>query len=367
MASRVERDPLGEVNVPADAYYGVQTLRAAENFPISGLRAPSDLVEATVRIKKAAALTNAALRRLDREVADAIAAAADEILGGKFRDQFIVDVYQAGAGTSHNMNANEVLANRAGEMLGEPRGSYRRVHPNDHVNMAQSTNDVFPASARLALLAGRDRLVGAARELAASLAGKAREFGDALKTGRTHLQDAVPMTFGQEFGGYAAPGDRGRQDCERLAPAQHGTARWTLGNRVAGGAAGFVDHARQSESVGARNGQPGRLPGDRLRPDHRHRVRGGSARAQRDDAGNRVERDPRVDDPPAGDDRLPLSVRRRHRRGHRPRRRIARAQHGHGNRAQSVHRLRGDGRDCEGVGEDRKDDPRARARARAAR
>ncbi|HMD36534.1 MAG TPA: aspartate ammonia-lyase [Vicinamibacterales bacterium] len=214
MASRVERDPLGEVNVPADAYYGVQTLRAAENFPISGLRAPSDLVEATVRIKKAAALTNAALRRLDREVADAIAAAADEILGGKFRDQFIVDVYQAGAGTSHNMNANEVLANRAGEMLGEPRGSYRRVHPNDHVNMAQSTNDVFPASARLALLAGRDRLVGAARELAASLAGKAREFGDALKTGRTHLQDAVPMTFGQEFGGYAANVRRGADDVE---------------------------------------------------------------------------------------------------------------------------------------------------------
>ena len=214
MEFRTERDPLGELNVPADAYYGAQTARAAANFPISGLRAPSDLVEATVRIKKAAALTNAALRRLDREVADAIAAAADEILGGKFRDQFIVDVYQAGAGTSHNMNANEVLANRAGEMLGEPRGSYRRVHPNDHVNMAQSTNDVFPASARLALLAGRDRLVGAARELAASLAGKAREFGDALKTGRTHLQDAVPMTFGQEFGGYAANVRRGADDVE---------------------------------------------------------------------------------------------------------------------------------------------------------
>jgi aspartate ammonia-lyase len=211
---RVERDPLGEVNVPADAYYGVQTLRAARNFPISGLRAPADLVDATIRIKKAAARANAALGRLDPKVADAIAAAADEILAGRLRDQFIVDVYQAGAGTSHNMNANEVLANRAGEMLGEPLGSYRRVHPNDHVNMGQSTNDVFPASTRLALLAGRDALVRSARELADSLSEKAREFGSALKTGRTHLQDAVPMTFGQEFGGYAANVRRGADDVE---------------------------------------------------------------------------------------------------------------------------------------------------------
>ena len=211
---RLERDPLGEVRVPSDAYYGVQTLRAAENFPISGLRAPADLVEATVRVKKAAARANAALGRLDAKIADAIVAAADEILAGRLRDQFIVDVFQAGAGTSHNMNANEVLANRAGEMLGEPRGSYARVHPNDHVNMGQSTNDVFPASTRLALLAGRDRLVGAARQLADGLAGKSREFGDALKTGRTHLQDAVPMTFGQEFGGYAANVRRGADDVE---------------------------------------------------------------------------------------------------------------------------------------------------------
>ena len=211
---RVERDPIGEVNVPADAYYGVQTLRAARNFPISGLRAPADLVDATIRIKKVAARANAALGRLDPKVAEAIAAAADEILAGRLRDQFIVDVYQAGAGTSHNMNANEVLANRAGEMLGEPRGSYRRVHPNDHVNMSQSTNDVFPASTRLALLAGRDALVRSARELADSLSEKAREFGSALKTGRTHLQDAVPMTFGQEFGGYAANVRRGADDVE---------------------------------------------------------------------------------------------------------------------------------------------------------
>src|SRR5438046_6119444 len=132
---RIEGDPLGDLPVPADAYYGVQTARAAENFPISGLRAPADLVVATILIKKAAADANAKLGRLDRDVAAAIVNAADEILGGRLRDQFIVDVYQAGAGTSHNMNANEVLANRAAEILGKPRGTYTRVHPNDHVNM----------------------------------------------------------------------------------------------------------------------------------------------------------------------------------------------------------------------------------------
>ena len=217
MSFRPERDSLGEVNVPADAYYGVQTARAADNFPISGLRAPADLVTATILIKKAAAQANAALGRLDAGIANAIVAAADDILGGALRDQFIVDVYQAGAGTSHNMNANEVLANRAAEILGEPRGTYTRVHPNDHVNMGQSTNDVFPASTRLALLAGRDRLAGAARDLAESLSQKAAQFGDALKTGRTHLQDAVPMTFGQEFGGYAANVRRGSDDVESAA------------------------------------------------------------------------------------------------------------------------------------------------------
>src|SRR3954470_4421671 len=154
MTFRTERDPLGELNAPASAYYGVQTARAVENFPISGLRAPADLVTATVLIKKAAAGANAALERLDRDVADAIIGAAGEILAGKLRDQFVVDVYQAGAGTSHNMNANEVLANRAGEILGQPRGTYKRVHPNDHVNMGQSTNDVYPTATRLALLLG---------------------------------------------------------------------------------------------------------------------------------------------------------------------------------------------------------------------
>ncbi|HEY2434300.1 MAG TPA: aspartate ammonia-lyase [Vicinamibacterales bacterium] len=204
MATRIERDPLGELPVPAEAYYGVQTQRAVENFPISGLTAPAPLVTATILVKRACARANATLGRLDATIADAIVRAADEILAGQLRDQFVVDVYQAGAGTSHNMNANEVLANRAAELLGEPKGTYRRVHPNDHVNMGQSTNDVFPTSTRLALLLVLPDGLGAAARLAEALEAKSREFARSLKTGRTHLQDAVPITFGQEFGGYAA-------------------------------------------------------------------------------------------------------------------------------------------------------------------
>jgi len=214
---RVERDPLGEKAVPADAYYGVQTARAVDNFPISGLRAQAPLITATVLIKKAAAQANAALGRLDRPLADAIVRAADEVAGGALRDQFVVDVYQAGAGTSHNMNANEVLANRAEELLGGQRGEYARVHPNDHVNMGQSTNDVFPTATRLALLMEHAGLVAAARALAAALGRKADAFAHVLKVGRTHLQDAVPMTLGQEFGGYAACVDRAADDVEYAA------------------------------------------------------------------------------------------------------------------------------------------------------
>jgi aspartate ammonia-lyase len=214
---RVERDPLGEIRVPADAYYGVQTQRAVENFPISGLKAPAELVVATVLIKKAAAEANASLGRLDADVAQAIAGAADEILHGQLRDQFVVDVYQAGAGTSHNMNTNEVLANRAAEILGGRRGDYTRVHPNDHVNMGQSTNDVFPTATRVALIGMVPDLVAAGRQLADGLRAKSREFRGMLKTGRTHLQDAVPMTFEQEFGGYASNVAHALADLERTA------------------------------------------------------------------------------------------------------------------------------------------------------
>ena len=204
MQCRTERDPLGDYAVPADAYYGIQTARALDNFPISGLRAQADLVTATILVKKAAAQANVALDRIDARIGDAIVRAADEVLAGALRNQFVVDVYQAGAGTSHNMNANEVLANRAAELLGGARGEYRHVHPNDHVNMGQSTNDVFPTATRLALLLAHGGLVEAARALSASFASKADAFASVLKVARTHLQDAVPMTLGQEFGGYAA-------------------------------------------------------------------------------------------------------------------------------------------------------------------
>ncbi len=221
MEFRTERDPLGEHPVPADAYYGIQTVRALENFPISGLRAPADLVTATILIKKAAAQANTSLGRLDAEIGDAIVRAADEILAGALRDQFVVDVYQAGAGTSHNMNANEVLANRASEILGGVRGEYRLVHPNDHVNMGQSTNDVYPTATRLALLLMHGALVESARSLAASLGRKARDFEAVLKVGRTHLQDAVPMTLGQEFGGYAACIEQGAHEVEHASAQLH--------------------------------------------------------------------------------------------------------------------------------------------------
>ena len=214
---RIERDPLGEHAVPADAYYGIQTQRAAENFPISGLRAPDVLVTATVLVKKAAAAANADAGRLPRDVGKAIMDAAGEILSGKLRDQFIVDVYQAGAGTSHNMNTNEVLANRAAELLGSPKGTYTKVHPNDHVNMSQSTNDVFPTATRIALLLDHAPLVDSARRLQQALDKKSTEFASVLKVGRTHLQDAVPITLGQVFGGYAACIERGADDLERAS------------------------------------------------------------------------------------------------------------------------------------------------------
>jgi aspartate ammonia-lyase len=221
MATRVERDPLGEVQVPAAAYYGAQTQRAVENFPISALKAPALLVTATVLVKQACARANRALGRLDGTVADAIIRAADDVLAGQFRDQFVVDVYQAGAGTSHNMNTNEVLANRAGEILGETKGTYRRVHPNDHVNMGQSTNDVFPTATRVALLLVLPAVLGGADRLADALDTKSRDLASTLKTGRTHLQDAVPITFGQEFGGYAANVRHAAYELRRTAEALH--------------------------------------------------------------------------------------------------------------------------------------------------
>jgi aspartate ammonia-lyase len=210
MSFRTEQDPLGEKQVPADALYGIQTLRAVENFPVSGLKPLPAFVDAVIWIKKAAALTHRATGRLEPRLADAIIRAADEVLAGQHRDQFVVDVYQAGAGTSHNMNCNEVLANRANELLGGTRGSYTPVHPNDHVNMAQSTNDVIPTALRLATLATLPALLDALQGLAAAFAAKGREFDDVIKSGRTHLQDATPIRLGQELTAYGHTVERHR-------------------------------------------------------------------------------------------------------------------------------------------------------------
>src|SRR5512136_2590484 len=204
MTTRTEKDTLGPVELPADAYYGAQTARAIDNFPISGLRPHPALVWGTVVIKKCAALANMATGRLPAEIGGAVVRAADEALEGRFDGEFVVDPFQAGAGTSHNMNVNEVLANRAAEILGGGRGEYAMVHPNDHVNMAQSTNDVFPTAMRLAALRLIARLDTELAALSASLQQKGSEFDDVLKSGRTHLQDAVPIRLGQEFMAYAA-------------------------------------------------------------------------------------------------------------------------------------------------------------------
>ena len=202
MDYRIERDTLGEVNVPAEALYGAQTQRAVENFPVSGLRAHPALIRSTAWIKKAAAQANRDLGRLPADKADAIIQAADEVIAGRWNGQFVVDVFQAGAGTSHNMNTNEVIASLAAERLGA-RGDRSLVQPNDHVNMGQSTNDVMPTAIRLAALALLRDLYPAIHGLADALQEKSVEFADLLKSGRTHLQDAVPIRLGQEFGAYA--------------------------------------------------------------------------------------------------------------------------------------------------------------------
>ena len=215
--TRSEKDPLGSLDVPADALYGVQTLRAVQNFPISGLRPLAAFVDATVRIKRAAALTHKKTRRLEGKLADAIVKAADEVLAGKHREHFVVDVYQAGAGTSHNMNCNEVLANRANELLGAGRGEYSPVHPNDHVNMAQSTNDVIPTAIRVACVTELEGLNNSFDKLAKVFADKGKDFDDVLKSGRTHLQDAMPIRLGQELAAYAETLRRGMKRVNEAA------------------------------------------------------------------------------------------------------------------------------------------------------
>ncbi len=228
-ATRLERDTMGELAVPADAYYGVQTARAIENFPISSLRLPRAMIRALGLIKWAAARVNTELGFLDPKIAKAIERAAQEVIDGRLDEQFPVDIFQTGSGTSSNMNVNEVIANRAAELLGGERGS-KLVHPNDHVNLGQSSNDVIPTAIHVAALEQIDKaLIAALKRLHTALAAKAKEFDDVVKIGRTHLQDATPVRLGQEFSGYARQIELGIQRVERV--------RTSLGELALGGTA----------------------------------------------------------------------------------------------------------------------------------
>jgi aspartate ammonia-lyase len=206
MTTRIERDTLGDVRVPADALYGAQTQRAVENYPISGLREHPAFIHAFIVLKKAAALANRELGAMEPRLADPILAACDRILGDLdgYRRHFVIDVFQAGAGTSFNMNCNEVIANLANTALGGELGVYKPIHPNDHVNMSQSTNDVVPTAIRVSTVHLLDKLIPAVERLAKAFDEKGDQFADVIKSGRTHLQDAVPITLGQEFAAYAA-------------------------------------------------------------------------------------------------------------------------------------------------------------------
>ncbi len=229
---RTEIDTLGEVRVPLGAYYGAQTRRAVENFPISGIHLQHEFVTAQAIIKYAAARANMECGALDKKIGDAIVSAAEEVISGKLADQFVVDLFQAGAGTSQNMNMNEVLANRAAEILGGKKGEYKRVHPNDHVNMAQSTNDTIHVAIHIAaVLEVVTKLIPAVDNLEKELSGKAKEFDSVIKCGRTHLQDAVPIRLGQEFGAYAAMMSL---DKKRIMMALDGIKELAIGGTAVG-------------------------------------------------------------------------------------------------------------------------------------
>ena len=241
---RKEKDSLGERDVPDDVLYGVQTLRAVENFPISGGRPHPQLIRASALIKQAAAEANMALGQLEARLGRAIAQAAAEVADGRWHEHFVVGPFQAGAGTSHNMNTNEVIANRAIEVLGGRRGDYRLVQPNDHVNMSQSSNDFFPTAVKLASLALAKRLLPELRELEASLSSKGVEFDGILKSGRTHLQDAVPVRLGQEFTAYSSAVGKAATRIER---ACHEVEEINLGATAVG--TGLDTHVKYREQV----------------------------------------------------------------------------------------------------------------------
>ena len=256
--TRIEKDSLGELEVPDEAYYGIQTVRAIRNFPISGLKPHKSFIQSIAMIKWAAAEANMACNPLNRKIGKAIQKAANEIIEGRWIDQFVVDVFQAGAGTSFNMNTNEVIANRAIELSGGKRGEYHRIHPNDHVNQSQSTNDVFPTAIRIAALLMLQNLEPALIRLEKELGAKAKEFSHVIKSGRTHLQDAVPIRLGQEFSGYARAIRRARG---RIKIAGKGLRELGLGGTAVG--TGINTHPRyQEKAVSALQ----RISGLRLSP-----------------------------------------------------------------------------------------------------
>jgi len=216
-ATREEKDSLGPKQIPANVYYGIQTARAVENYPISGMRAHPTLIRAFGMVKEAAAEANRDLGLIDEKIANAIIQAAQDVQQGRWNNEFVVDVFQAGAGVSFHMNANEVIANRAVEILGGTLGDYSKVHPNDHVNYGQSTNDVFPTGMRLATLLELEKLYPVLDSLVAALNKKGKEFHHILKSGRTHMQDAVPMRLGQEFAAYAGAISRAKDSIHSAA------------------------------------------------------------------------------------------------------------------------------------------------------
>ncbi|VEG13302.1 class II fumarate hydratase [Moraxella cuniculi] len=248
MTTRIERDTMGEIAVPAEAYWGAQTERSRQNFKIGGETLPAPLITAMALVKKAAALSNAQLGRLPKDKAELIVQACDEILAGKLQGQFPLVVWQTGSGTQSNMNINEVIANRANELAGSPKGSYQPIHPNDHVNHAQSTNDSFPTAIRVAAVCEiKQKLLPAVSRLKDTLQQKSDEFADIIKIGRTHLQDATPLTLGQEFSGYVSQLDYARK---RIEQALEGLYQLPLGGTAVGtGLNSHPDYAKTAAST----------------------------------------------------------------------------------------------------------------------
>lgn len=244
MKTRIEKDSLGELGLPADVYYGIHTARSIENFDVADAFFPIELIHAATRLKMACARANRDLGDLPPDLAGAIEDACGRVLAGEFDDQFAIDVFQAGSGTSSNMNVNEVLANIANEQLGGRRGQYSPIHPNDHVNMGQSTNNIIPSAIRIAVLRETDCMLLAILKLARELRRKEMEFADIFKSGRTHLQDAVPVTLGQEFGAYARAVEK---DAERIKSAAENLKEIGVGGNAVG--TGVNTRARYRELI----------------------------------------------------------------------------------------------------------------------